>query len=453
MCFKLKDYSKVAFNLIKAAQAHEEYRSKECVNLIASEGLKSPAVNELLGLAKDLSCRYCEGENDLKGRVKARHYQGLRYIIKIENYTADLMKEVLDCDWIDIRPLSGTQANQVAFFGLSAISNNNKMAVAPLSSGAHISHDYTGLAGQLAKLEIVNLIFNVEELNIDPDESAKIIRAARPGIVTFGGSLFQFPQPVRELTVVAKEVGAYVVYDAAHVLGLIAAGQFQDPLGEGADFVTGSTHKTFPGPQGGLVFSNLTVEGKMDKGKTAAAKAIQHTIHPLSTSNTHPGRFPALGLAALEIKLHGEKLAKQTIKNAQVAGQHLFENGIKVLGEKHGFTKSHQIAVDVKSFGGGKIVAQKFEKANIILNKNLLPFENQKNKDNPSGIRVGFQDVTRRGYREDDIRYLCDLIVSVINEIKTPSSIKEEVITLAKRFGKIQYGFQSLGEALEYLNK
>ncbi|MDH5770106.1 MAG: hypothetical protein OEZ25_02295, partial [Candidatus Bathyarchaeota archaeon] len=146
------DYLKVAFELINACRSHERYRTKECVNLIASEGLKSSAVSEILGLAQDLECRYCEGENDLNGHAKVRHYQGLRYVTKIENCTADLMKEVLDCDWVDIRPLSGTQANQVTFFGLSATTKNNKMAVAPLSSGAHISHDYTGLAGQLTKL-------------------------------------------------------------------------------------------------------------------------------------------------------------------------------------------------------------------------------------------------------------------------------------------------------------
>ena len=449
----MTDYRKVALGLIGACKSHEEYRGKECINLIASEGLKSPAVSEILGLAQDLECRYCEGENDLDGHVRARHYQGLRYVIDIENFAADLMKEVLNCDWIDIRPLSGTQANQVAFFGLSSVTKNNKMAVAPLSSGAHISHDYTGLAGQLTKLEIINLTFDLEKLNIDPDESAKIIRASRPGIVTFGGSLFQFPHPVRELADVAKEVGAYVVYDAAHMLGLIAGGQFQDPIQEGADFVTASTHKTFPGPQGGLVFANLRRGGKMDERMKRTAEGIQHAIFPLSTSNTHPGRFPALGLTALEIKLFGKELAEQTVKNAQTAGKCLFENGLAVLGEKYGFTKSHQIAVDVRSFGGGKVVAKRLEEANIILNKNLMPFDNEKNKDNPSGIRIGFQDVTRRGYREDDIKHLCDLILKVVKGRVELRKVREEVKKLAQSFGRIGYGFQSLEEAVKYLRK
>ncbi len=450
---ELAGYLKVAFDLINACKRHERYRGKECINLIASEGLKSPAVSEMLSLAQDLECRYCEGENDLDGHVKARHYQGLRYVIEIENCTADLMKEALDCNWVDIRPLSGTQANQVTFLGLSATTKNDKMAALPLSSGAHISHDYTGLAGQLTKLEIINLPFDLDELNIDADESAKIIRASRPGIVTLGGSLFQFPHPVRELANAAREVGAYIVYDAAHVLGLIASGQFQDPIREGADFVTASTHKTFPGPQGGLVFADLGSKGKIDERREVAAKEIQHAIFPLSTSNTHPGRFPALGLAALEVKLFGEELAKQTIKNAQAAGQYLFENGLNVLGEKRGFTKSHQIAVDVRHFGGGKAVAKELEEANIIVNKNILPFDSEKNKDDPSGIRIGFQDVTRRGYKEEDIKHLCDLMLKVVKGIEKASRIREEVINFTKGFKKIRYGFQSLEEAIKYLER
>ena len=104
------------------------------------------------------------------------------------------------------------------------------MVVAPLSAGAHITHDYSGLAGMVIGLETINHSYDLDELNIDPEKSATIIKATRPGIVTFGGSLFQFPHPVKELSEVAKKTGAYVVYDAAHVLGLIASRQFQDPL-------------------------------------------------------------------------------------------------------------------------------------------------------------------------------------------------------------------------------
>ena len=443
-----KDFFKMALELIENSKTHEKYRGEECINLIASEGLKSPAVKEMLSLSQDLESRYAEGENDHEGHVKKRHYQGQKYITKIENCAADLMKNLFGCNWIDVRLVSGTHANLAAFKGLSLATKNNRMVVAPLRCGAHISHDYAGIAGSVIGLETINHAYDLNELNIDPEKSATIIEATRPGIVTFGGSLFQFPHPVKELAEVAKEAGAYVVYDGAHVLGLIAGGQFQDPLKEGADFITASTHKTFPGPQGGVILANSGDE-RMKK----AIKRVQGAVFPLTTSNTHLGRLPALGLVALEMKLYGAELAKQTVKNAQTAGECLFENGLKVLGEKRGFTRSHQIAVDVQDYGGGRKVAESLEEAHIILNKNLLPYDDQHNRENPSGLRVGFQDVTRRGFKESDIKYLCDLMLDVVKRKRKPAEARKDVIALRQNFKGIKYGFQSVNEVIDHLKK
>ncbi|MBT0158399.1 serine hydroxymethyltransferase [Candidatus Bathyarchaeota archaeon A05DMB-2] len=438
----------LVFKLVEAARNHEEYRDKECINLIASEGLKSPAVKQMLCLAADLEGRYAEGENDREGHVKKRYYQGQKYMTLIENYATDIMKNLFNCTWGDLRLVSGTHANLATFKGLSTAAKNRKMVVTPLSCGAHISHDYAGLAGSVLGLENINHVYNFEEFNIDPDKSADVIRAAKPGIVTFGGSLFLFPHPVKELKEVCDEVEAYVAYDASHVLGLIAGGEFQDPLKEGADFITSSSHKTFPGPQGGVILGNAK-DQRMEK----AIKAIQFAIFPLSASNTHLGRLPAVGIAALEMKLFGAELAKQTVKNAQTAGQYLYENGVKVVCPDKGFTRSHQIAVDVCDFGGGKKIAQDLEDANIILNKNLLPYNNQNDRDNPSGLRIGFQDVTRRGFKEGDIKHLCDLMLSVIKGKRKPSEVKEDVIALKKEFNQVKYGFQSVEEAVSYVSK
>src|SRR5512136_677849 len=374
----MEDFSDLVLKLIDASQRHEHYRDVECINLIASEGLKSPAVKQMLNLSSDLEGRYAEGENDLEGHVKKRYYQGQKFMSLIENYATDLMKNLFKCTWSDLRLVSGTHANLATFKGLSTASKNKKMVVTPLSCGAHISHDYAGLAGSVLGLENINHVYNFEEFNIDPDKSAHVIRAAKPGIVTFGGSLFLFPHPIKELKEVCEEVGAFVAYDASHVLGLIAGGVFQDPLSEGADFITSSTHKTFPGPQGGVIMGSPDTPAK-----ERAVKKIQFAIFPLSASNTHLGRLPALGMAALEMKVFGAELAKQIVKNAQTAGQYLCENGVKVLCSSKGFTKSHQIAVDVQDFGGGKKIAQDLEDANIVLNKNLLPYDDQSNRDNP----------------------------------------------------------------------
>jgi glycine hydroxymethyltransferase len=443
-----EDFLKLALGLFEANENHERYRGEECLNLIASEGLKSPAVKEMLSLSQDLESRYAEGENDLKGHVKARHYQGQKYMMQIENYAADLMKGLFGCNWVDVRLVSGTHANLATFKGISMATKNNRMVVSPLSAGAHITHDYSGLAGRVLGLETINHAYDIDKLNIDAVKSATIIDSTRPGIVTFGGSLFQFPHPVKELAEVAKEAGAYVVYDAAHVLGLIAGGEFQDPFGEGVDFMTASTHKTFPGPQGGVILANSGTE-RMDK----AIKKVQHAIFPLTTSNTHLGRLPALGLAALELKLYGKELAKQTVKNTQAAGKYLFESGVKVLGDKYGFTRSHQIAVDVRNYGGGRKIASDLEKANLILNKNLLPYDDQHNRKDPSGLRIGFQDVTRRGFKAGDIECLCSLILDVVKDKRKTAEVKKDVIKLRRSFKEIQYGFQSVNEAKDYLRK
>jgi len=444
----MKDLPALVADLVKASEKHEQYRDKECINLIASEGLKSPAVNQMLDLSHDLDCRYAEGENDSQGHVKKRYYQGQKYMSQIEDYATDIMKSLFRTTWADVRLVSGTHANLATFKGLSLASKNNKMVVTPLSCGAHISHDYTGLAGNILGLDNINHVYNIDEFNIDAEKSAYVIRAAKPGIVTFGGSLFLFPHPIKELREVCEEVGAYIAYDASHVLGLIAGGQFQDPLREGADFITSSTHKTFPGPQGGVIMGSPT-----SLALEKAVKKIQFAIFPLSASSTHLGRLPALGIAALEMKLFGTELALQIIKNAQTAGQYLCENGVKVLAENKGFTKSHQIAVDIRSFGGGNKIAQDLEDANIILNKNLLPYDDQSSKENPSGLRIGFQDVTRRGFRESDVKHLCDLMLDVIKSKRKPSEVKGDVLALKKEFSGIKYGFQNVEEALNYISK
>jgi glycine hydroxymethyltransferase len=184
-----------------------------------------------------------------------------------------------------------------------------------------------------------------------------------------------------------------------------------------------------------------------------AIKKVQHAVFPLSASSTHLGRLPALSIAALEMKLFGNDLAKQTVKNAQTAGQYLNENGVKVLCEHKGFTRSHQIAVDIRAFGGGNKIAQDLEDANIIINKNLLPYDDQSTKGDPSGLRVGFQDVTRRGFREGDIKHLCDLMLDVIKGKRKPSEVQKDVIALRKEFAGVKFGFQSAQEALNYIKK
>ena len=444
----MTDMPELIAELIEASKKHEQYRDRECINMIASEGIKSHAVCQMINMSHDLATRYAEGENDMAGHVKKRYYQGQKYMSQIEDLACDAVKNLFRTTWADVRLISGTHANTATFKGLSLASKNNKMIVTPLSCGAHISHDYTGLAGSILGITNINHVYDINEFNIDPEKSAYVIRATKPGIVTFGGSLFLFPHPIKELKAACDEVGAYIAYDAAHVLGLIAGGQFQDPLREGADFITSSTHKTFPGPQGGVIMGNADTPAK-----EKAVRKIQYAVFPLSASSTHLGRLPALGIACLEMKLFGQELAAQIVKNAQTAGQYLYENGVKVVAEHKGFTKSHQLALDVSNFGGGNKIAQDLEDAHIILNKNLMPYDDQNNKDNPSGLRVGFQDITRRGFGESDVKHLCDLMLDIIKGKRTPGEVKTDVLALKKEFSGIKYGFQTVEEAVKYVQK
>jgi len=150
------------------------------------------------------------------------------------------------------------------------------------------------------------------------------------------------------------------------------------------------------------------------------------------------------------MKVFGVELAKQTIKNAKAAGEYFFERGIRVLGENKGFTESHQIAVDVRKYGGGKKIAERLEEANIIVNKNLLPYDNPNDKENPSGLRIGFQEVTRRGFEKGDIQHLCDLITDVIGGKRESLEVMKDVVALRQSFRGIKYGFQSLEETLKF---
>jgi len=429
-------------NVLELARKHNDYR-KSCANLIASENVTSPAVEEAQALAKDLGHRYAEGENDLSGHPISRHYQGQRYIKKVESATADLIHDLFGTDFVEPRAVSGCNANQAAFRGLTDMSHKSVMMSVALASGGHISHDYAGLAGQMIGLETVNLAYDEDEMNIDVDRSAEIIRATQPGLIVFGASLFPFPHPLEELVPVAQEVGAFVLYDAAHVLGLIAGGRFQQPL-DHVDFVTASTHKTFPGPQGGVVLGNLDGDERLKE----AAKGIQYGVFPKSVSNHHLRRYPALGVTAAEMMEFGEDYADQVVSNAKAAAETLHEEGLNVLGEGKGFTESHQVVADVQELGGGAEVADRLEDARIVLNKNLLPYDEIGEEVDPSGIRIGFQEVTRLGFDEADTRYLCRLLIRALEE--GPGDVKDEVTEFMED-RDVNFGFSGLEEAEKYL--
>ena len=405
-----------ALDIENLTKEHHEWM-KNSINLIASENITSHSVRE--ALATDLSHRYAEGKSG------ERLYEGCCYIDQIENLAIKLSKKLFKAEHANVQPISGVVANLASFFALSKY--NDTMMALDVPMGGHISHANVSAAG-IRGLKTIPQPFNEKTMNIDADQVKKDILEKKPKIVLFGGSLFLFPHPVEEACEAAHEVGAKIMYDGAHVLGLIAGGRFQDPLGEGADLLVGSTHKTFPGPQGGIILC-----------KEDIADDIDEAVFPGVVSNHHLHHLGALGIASAEMLEFGAQYADQIIKNAQILALNLHELGFNVLCEDQGFTESHQVVFDVSNIGRASEFAKTLEANNIILNKNLLPWDNVNRSDDPSGIRVGTQEITRRGLKESHMGEVAEYIKKVVMDGK---SVKDEVTEFINQYTTVHYTFK-----------
>ena len=428
-------YDEVFENL----QKHNKW-FENSIPLIASENVPSPAVRE--AIISDFGNRYAEGWPG------ERVYAGCTYIDEVEVQCMDLAKRLFKAEFADVRPISGVVANLVIY---SAFSNPGDVMIAPsIPAGGHISHgkkEHSGTAGLVHGLEIEFFAFDPEEMNIDVEKTkAKIQELDKQGklpkIAMFGGSVFLFPHPVKELADFLKGYNIHINYDAAHVAGLIAGDQFQDPLREGVDTMTMSTHKTLFGPQGGLV---LAFEKDAD--------AIKKATFPGLTSSHHIHHMAGKAVTFAEALEFGKEYASQTIKNAKLLAAELDNLGFKVLGEKMGYTKSHQTVVNVLDYGdGGKIEAD-LEKANIIVNRQLIPgdLKAKRNYMSPGGIRLGTSEITRLGMKESEMQQIASLIKQVIIDKKDPKEITSQVIDFRKNYQKTEYCFDNKLGAYEYV--
>ncbi|MDR3062990.1 MAG: serine hydroxymethyltransferase [Methanobrevibacter sp.] len=397
------------------------------INLIASENITSSAVKE--ALSSDFSHRYAEG------LVGQRLYEGCKYIDEMEEITVNLSKEVYNAKYANVQPTSGVVANLAGFFAFSK--PGDSLIALEVPKGGHISHSKVSAAG-IHGLNVKKHPFDLSTMNIDTDAMVKLIREEKPNIVLLGGSLFLFPHPVKEAKEVADEVGAKVMYDGAHVLGLIAGGTFQDPLKEGADALVGSTHKTFPGTQGGIILSdNLEYE-----------KALNDAVFPGVVSNHHLHHVLGLGIATAEMLEFGHDYASQTIKNAKVLAEELHTLGFNVLAEYLGFTESHQVVFDISDIGDASVLAKTFESNNIILNKNLLPYDDVNHSDKPSGIRLGTQEITRRGMKESEMKEVANFIKQVAIDNK---NVTDDVTEFMNQYSNVHYAFSD-SDAYKYIN-
>lgn len=415
-------------NLYEQVRRHNQWRSST-VNLIASENVMSNTVRRLAG--SDFAHRYAEGHPG------ERYYQGTEFIDKIESDLRNDIRTLFRCAHADVRPVSGTNANEAVFS--SFIHPGDIAMVNSTPGGGHISHHRSGSVGKFTR-NVIDFPLSPDGFHIDVEKTRDLISICRPRVLIFGKSLFLFPEPLADLKEICGHYGILMIYDAAHVLGLIAGGVFQDPIGEGAYLVTGSTHKTFFGTQRGIILSNMGNNEwqKVDKG-----------AFPGSSSNHHLDTLVGLAVATQEIISFGRQYAAQVVKNARALAREMKRVGFDVLAEEFGFTDSHQIAVNVSEHGGGKMVANLLKENDVILNMNILPHEPLRNVTNPDGIRIGVQEMTRVGMKEEEMGRIAELIADCIQKGK---EVRPAVNEFRRRFAEVHYSFDQLLADLESPN-
>ena len=387
--------------ILSLVKAHEEWRGKRCLNLIPSENIMSPAARSLL--SSDFAHRYT---------ARDRFYMGTRYTDEIEQYGEKLACEVFRSETADLRPLSGHIADLIVLSNLTKPSDT--IMCLPPEGGGYPGMWKEGLSG-LLNLNAEALPFSEKDWIIEIQKAKEAIARAKPRMVIFGGSLIIFPHPVKELAETAKNVGATVGFDGSHVLGLIAGGEFQDPLLEGSRLLFGSTHKTFFGPQGGIILADKKT-GELLKSK----------IYPAYVDNAHWNRIAAMTLSLAEAKKYGAAYAQQVIRNAQRLAKTLYDHGFPVRCPHRGFTKSHQVILNFGNYDRGRTFAEKLQQANIIAD---------------CAVRLGTCEATRRGMREPEMERIAELIKRCTLDGEPPDIVSRDVMRMVADYQEIQYCF------------
>ena len=433
-------------NLVTRIETNNQWRQRECVNLIPSETTPSPLVK--LCEVSDPAGRYAE-HRTMKGK-EIYFYQGIDFIRDIEEELRKEMAEFFECPRIELRPISGQMANEVVFKAMVKFINRDRKDGEPfrklrlvmnnaLTKGGHLSSqpmgalfNYVEEDPTTGKERVIN--FPVRKDNphkIDTDKLSEILDREKPELIIFGKSMFIHKEPVAFVHNVVKDwkPRPVIMYDMAHVLGLY--GVLQEPFKEGADVVTGSTHKTFFGPQRGVVAAAMTKESPLSK----LWIDIKGRAFPGSTSNHHLGTLLALLMATYEMNAFKQEYQAQVRRNARAFAQALNHAGIDVEGDPaDGFTETHQVLMRVKKYGTGNELAQRLENNNIITNYQALP--DDETFLEASGIRMGVQEMTRFGMKEEDFKTLAGYIADVV--IKDQNT-REEIKKFRGNFLKMHY--------------
>lgn len=401
-------------------QAHiaenRRIHERDCVNLNPATNAMNPRAEAALSAGL--------GSRPSLGYPGDKYEMGLEAIEKIEVIAAELAAEVFGARYAEIRVGSGALANLYAF--MATTRPGDRIIVPPGSIGGHVTHHRGGTAG-LYGLEIHAAPVDATGYTVDLDGLREQARALRPELITIGGSLNLFPHPIRDIRKIADEVGARVLFDAAHLCGMIAGRAWQQPLEEGADLMTMSTYKSLGGPPSGLILTN-------DAG---LAEALDRIAFPGMTANFDAAKSAALAIALLDWKEHGPAYAAAMGATAQALARHLSEAGVPIFAGDRGFTRSHQFAVEAAAFGGGQAAAKLLRRANILACGIGLPQPEVAGDLN--GLRMGTPEIVRWGMTPADMPELARLIARVLRGNEAPEAVAPDVTKFRQRFQRLHF--------------
>ena len=414
--------AQMAQEVLAAVGRNEEWRGKSCINLLAPEAPTSPTVRRLL--SAEIGTRAAEGHI---GRVN-RWFAGTQHIDEVESLCVELLKKAFRSNYADHRLMGSMIGNMAVYHALTEPGDRVMTAAQPF--GGHSSNRYDGPAGTRG-VEIYDVPFDPNTLEVDLDKFEEEAQRVQPKLVVMGMSMTLFPLPVREMSAIIEKWGGRFVFDGAHQAGLIAGGQFQDPLAEGAAILTGSAGKTFSGPQSGMLMWN-------DPDLT---EPLTTAIFPVLAATHQVNRVAALAVAAAEMLEYGNVYMAQIVKNSKALGKALEERGIPVLAADRGYSESHQVIANVREFGGGLDVAHKLAEANLITNKNLIPGDKPEDWDRPSGLRIGTIEVTRLGLMEDDMADIAEFMARVLVKGEPTENVQKDVEAYRRPLQTFYYNF------------
>ncbi len=413
----LEDRKATEAQLFRLIEDHERLMDRESLGLNAGTNVMNPRAAALLGRSL--------GNRPSLGYPGDKYEMGMEHAERIEVLAESLAKRLFGAPYAEIRVPSGAIANLYAF--MATCRPGDRILAFSGEMGGHVTHHAAGCAG-LYGLEIHPVPYDGARMNVDLDRLRDEARRLRPRLITLAGSLCLFPYPVTEVRAIAEEVGALVLYDAAHMAGMIAGKRFQDPLAEGAQIVTMSTYKAFGGPPSGLV---LTSDAEI-------AEKIDKIAFPGMTANFDLGKTAALALSILDLLEFGEAYAAQCIANAQALGEALADEGVDVHRvEGRGHTESHHLALPAAPYGGGQTAAKHLAKARILLCGIGLPLPPVAGDLN--GLRLGTQELTRWGLKESEMETVARLIARVLVRDEAPETLVPEVIGFREDFQTLHY--------------